>query len=75
MHNLEIIGEAVKHLPDQFRSRYPETEWRKIAGLRDIVVHEYFGVDPEIMWDVVQTRIAELHTQVERMLADTANDT
>ena len=45
VRNLEIIGEAVKHLPDQTRAQHPEVDWQKIAGLRDILIHEYFGID------------------------------
>lgn len=58
--NLEIIGEAVKRLPESFREGHPAIEWRKIAGLRDMVIHEYFGIDPEIIWDVVQPHLPKL---------------
>ncbi len=68
VRNLTIIGEAVKSLPDTFKKRYPSVEWRKIAGLRDIVVHEYFGVDEDILWDVVQNKIPELSQAVARIL-------
>ncbi len=60
IRNLEIIGEAAKNLPDDIKGSYPEIEWRKIAGLRDILIHAYFGVDLEIVWDIVQNKIPEL---------------
>ncbi|MCL0051917.1 DUF86 domain-containing protein [Peptococcaceae bacterium] len=49
IRNLEIIGEAVKNLPGDIKKNYPEVEWRKIAGLRDILIHAYFGVDLEVI--------------------------
>lgn len=68
MRNLTVIGEAVKNLPEDLRKRYPEVEWRKIAGLRDIVVHEYFGIDEDILWDVVKNKVPELLDAVEHIL-------
>jgi uncharacterized protein with HEPN domain len=64
LRNLEVIGEAVKNLPDDFRDLHPQIEWRKIAGLRDIVAHVYFGVNDEIVWDVIQNKIPVLHEQI-----------
>ena len=64
LRNLEIIGEAVKNLPEEVRLRYNQVEWRKLAGLRDIVAHEYFGVSDEIVWDVIQTKLSSLRQEI-----------
>jgi uncharacterized protein with HEPN domain len=55
VRNLEVIGEAVKQLPSALRAREPGVEWQKIAGLRDILIHQYFGIDADILWDVITT--------------------
>ncbi len=68
MRNLEIIGEAAKHIPSDIRSQYPAVDWRRIAGLRDVVIHEYFGVDIEIVWDVVTREVPALLEQLQRIL-------
>lgn len=70
VRNLEIIGEAAKHIPPQLRDRHPKVEWRKIAGLRDVVAHEYFGIDEDILWDVVQNQVPTLLDQVVQILAE-----
>ncbi len=64
VRNLAIIGAADKHIPDEVRGRYSLIEWRKIGGLRDIVTHEYFGIDDEILWDVIQNQVPLLLEQV-----------
>jgi uncharacterized protein with HEPN domain len=68
VRNLEIIGEAIKNIPDSIRSRYPDIEWKKIAGLRDILIHEYFGVDAEIIWDIVQNKLPDLEKKIRRIV-------
>ena len=67
-HNLEILGEASKHIPNQVRARYPEVEWPKIAGLRDVIAHEYFGIDEDILWDIIQNQVPALLGHVLRIL-------
>jgi uncharacterized protein with HEPN domain len=54
VRNLEILGEAAKHVPNEVRERHTGIEWRKISGLRDFMAHEYFGIDHEILWDVIE---------------------
>lgn len=68
VRNLMVIGEAAKQVPVDLRDAHPEVEWRKVAGLRDIIVHGYFGIDPEVLWDIVVHRIPLLRRQVEAML-------
>lgn len=70
MRNLEIIGEAVKHFPTEIRKKYGKIAWKKIAGLRDIVIHEYFGIDSDIIWDVVHKKIPGLKPEIEKIIED-----
>lgn len=55
MRNLEIIGEAANRLPETFRAHHSEIDWRKIIGLRNRIVHDYFSIDVEILWEIIQT--------------------
>src|SRR4030042_2130407 len=66
--SLEIIGEAVKNLSPDFKRRYKEIEWKKIAGLRDKIIHYYFGVNWDILWDVIRNQLPKLKEQVENIL-------
>lgn len=68
VRSLEIIGEAAKRVPDDFRATCPDVDWRGMAGMRDRLVHGYFGVDFELVWDVVLTRIPELQRRLIEIL-------
>jgi uncharacterized protein with HEPN domain len=65
---LEIIGEASSKLTNHFRNLYKEIEWREIVGLRNILIHEYFGIDTKIVWDILQIDLPKLKIQVEDIL-------
>ena len=69
VRNLEIIGEAVKNIPEDIKRNNPDVEWRKIAGLRDILVHAYFGIDVEVVWDIVKNKVPELKEKIEKILS------
>ncbi len=64
---IEIIGEAVKNIPEDTRKEYPEIPWKGMAGMRDKVIHGYFGVDIKVVWDTVKKRIPEVKPLFERM--------
>jgi uncharacterized protein with HEPN domain len=70
VRSIEIIGEAAKHVPDDFRGGHPEIEWRAMAGMRDRLIHGYFGVDYELVWDVAINKIPALRSQLEAIIAD-----
>jgi uncharacterized protein with HEPN domain len=68
VRNLEVIGEAVKRIPEELRQKDSSIEWRKIAGLRDILAHEYFGIDAAILWDIVSNKLPPLESAVRELL-------
>lgn len=70
VRNLEVIGEASRRLPDEIKSQTPETEWRKVMALRNILSHEYFGVNTKIVWDVVQNKLERLGKICESLLKE-----
>ena len=70
IRSLEIIGEAVKNLSESFKRKHSEVEWKKIAGLRDRLIHHYFGVDWDIVWDVIKNKIPDLEEKIRRLIEE-----
>jgi uncharacterized protein with HEPN domain len=75
LRNLEVLGEACKQIPPEVRSNHPDVEWRKVAGLRDIIAHAYFGVDHEILWDIVRNKVPPLLDVIKRIGAEPGGGT
>jgi uncharacterized protein with HEPN domain len=67
LHNIAILGEAAKKVSAEFKRRYKSIEWKAIAGMRDKLVHDYFGVNWDILWDVVQTKLPDLDTKLQAL--------
>ncbi len=70
VRNLEIIGEATKRLSAEVRERYPAVPWRSMAGVRDRLVHHYFGVSLDVVWEIVSAELGEVALQVEGILQE-----
>ena len=70
VRRLEIIGEAAKHVPQEVRARYPDVPWRTMAGLRDVLIHEYFGVILERVWEVITIDLPTVKPHLARVQAD-----
>lgn len=68
VRSIEIIGEATKHVPEVFRLRHPKFEWRAMAVMRDRLIQDYFGVDYELVWDVVSNKIPDLRDKLASLL-------
>ena len=67
VRNLEIIGEAANRLPEDFKERHSEIEWYKIVGLRHRIVHEYFGIDIQIIWQILNSDLPELRKELSKI--------
>ncbi len=74
LRRLEIIGEAVKNVPDSIRERYPDIPWRQIAGMRDVLIHAYFGVNLRRVWKVAVEDIPELKSKILKILKELEAD-
>ncbi|HOC52430.1 MAG TPA: DUF86 domain-containing protein [Caldisericia bacterium] len=70
IRRLEIIGEAVKNIDDDFRDKYPQIPWKKIAAIRDIIAHEYFGVKLERVWDVIIKDLPGLRDKIKAIMEE-----
>ncbi len=68
VRNFEIIGEAVKNLPADLRARHPSVPWNQIAGLRDLLIHQYFSVNMTILWDIIEHEVPLLQSAIRAML-------
>jgi len=68
VRSIEVIGEAAKKLPEDFRQRHNELPWQKIAGMRDKLIHDYFGIDYGLVWDVVEHNLPELKRQLVKIV-------
>ncbi len=69
LHHLQILGEATGSLPQTVRDQAPEIPWAKIVGMRNVLVHQYFGIDREVVWSVVERDLPQLKEQIERLLS------
>ena len=69
VRNLQILCESLSRVPEDIKTVHPQIEWRGIAGLRNILVHDYFGVDTGLVWQVVKTRLPELESHLESILS------
>lgn len=74
VRRMEIIGEAVKNLPTHFREKHPDIPWKDIAGTRDIIVHDYSGVDIDMVWEIVKDGIPKLKNQIQKILKELTKD-
>ena len=70
VRNLEVLGEATKSLSDEFRTRYPSLPWRDMSGTRDRLIHHYFGINQEIVWQIVQQDLPVLKQQIDQVISD-----
>ena len=70
VRSLEIVGEAVKYMPAEWRQKYSQVNWRSIAGMRDRLIHGYFSVDYDIVWDVVTNHIPVLQQEIRRIIEE-----
>ncbi len=68
VRSIEVIGEATKKIPDDIKARYPSVEWKKMAGTRDVLIHHYFDIDNEILWDIISNKIPVLQNEIIKIL-------
>lgn len=70
---LEVIGEAAKKIPTEIKKKYPQIPWKKMAGMRDKLIHEYFGVNIKVVWKTIKKDVPELKPKIEKMLKEINN--
>jgi len=70
IRKFEIVGEATKKIPQEIRKKYPKIPWKEMAGMRDRLIHFYFGIDYKLVWDTIKKRIPEVKPQIEKILRE-----
>jgi uncharacterized protein with HEPN domain len=68
IRNFEVIGEASKNIPAEIKEKYPEIPWKKMYGLRNLISHEYFGIDYEMLWEIAKNNLPENQTDLEKII-------
>jgi uncharacterized protein with HEPN domain len=68
IRNFEVIGEAAKNVSDELKTQFPSTDWKAVAGFRDTLIHGYFGIDLEILWDIIVHKIPMLHDEIATII-------
>lgn len=68
VRNLEVVGEAATHIPEEIQERYPAIPWNSMKGMRNVLIHEYFGVDTDVLWQTIQDDLPALLTEIQMVL-------
>ena len=74
VRSLEVIGEAARQVPEELKRKHPDVQWREMTGMRDRLIHGYFSIDYEIVWDVVINKIPDVHRRFERIVVEEFGD-
>ena len=70
LRNLELLGEAARHVPEDARAQAPEIPWRRIVAVRNVLIHGYLGIDNDIIWDIVRNEVGKLHLALEKLATE-----
>ena len=70
LYNLAVIGEAARRVPEEVAVRYPAIPWREMGDMRNVVIHEYFGIDPKILWETIKNELPPIENRLKAILAD-----